>query len=122
MARLFPDPTFYPTPTMASEAPPEQLAYVALLSTSENGRTDALGVIDTNPESPAYGTLVGRVDFPNSGNELHHFGWNACSSHLCGYTPNPHMSVASSWYRVRTARAFTSSIPGPTRATRASSR
>ena len=91
MARLLPDPTFYPSPQLAIEAPTETLAYVALLSTGENGTKDALGVIDTDPESAEYGTVVGRVDFPTAGNELHHFGWNACSSHLCAYAPNPHM-------------------------------
>jgi methanethiol oxidase len=90
MARMLPDPTFYPSPTMAGEATPEGLAYVALLATGENGKTDAIGVVDTDPQSPEYGRLVGKVDFPNGGNELHHFGWNACSSHLCGYAPNPH--------------------------------
>jgi selenium-binding protein 1 len=91
MARLLPDPTFYPSPRLAIEAPTETLAYVALLSTGENGTKDALGVIDTDPESAEYGTLVGKVNFPTAGNELHHFGWNACSSHLCAYAPNPHM-------------------------------
>jgi methanethiol oxidase len=91
MARLLPDPTFYPSPSMAGEAEPEGLAYVALLATGENGKTDALGVVDTDPASAEFGRLVGKVDFPNGGNELHHFGWNACSSHLCGYAPNPHM-------------------------------
>ena len=91
MARMLPDPTFYPSPSMAGEAEPEGLAYVALLATGENGKTDALGVVDTDPASAEYGRLVGKVDFPNGGNELHHFGWNACSSHLCGYAPNPHM-------------------------------
>jgi methanethiol oxidase len=91
MTRMLPDPTFYPSPTMAGEAEPEALAYVALLATGENGKTDALGVIDTDPRSADYGRLVGKVDFPNGGNELHHFGWNACSSHLCGYAANPHM-------------------------------
>jgi selenium-binding protein 1 len=91
MARMLPDPTFYPSPTMAGEAPTEALAYVALLTPQANGKTDALGVIDTDPTSAEYGRLVGKVDFPNGGNELHHFGWNACSSHLCGYAPNPHM-------------------------------
>ena len=93
--RMFPDSTFYPSPALASEAPPEQLAYVALLAPEANGRsngkTDALGVIDTDPMSPEYGRLVGKLDFPHGGNELHHFGWNACSSHLCGYAPNPHV-------------------------------
>jgi len=91
MARMLPDPSFYPSPSMAGEADPEGLAYVALLATGENGKTDALGVVDTDPQSSDYGRLVGKVDFPSGGNELHHFGWNACSSHLCGYAPNPHM-------------------------------
>jgi selenium-binding protein 1 len=91
MARMLPDPTFYPTPAHAGAAEPEGLAYVALLTQEQNGKTDALGVVDTDPASPDFGRLVGRVDFPNGGNELHHFGWNACSSHLCGYAPNPHM-------------------------------
>ena len=91
MARMLPDPTFYPSPKMASDAPRESLAYVALLTAGENGKKDALGVVDTDPLSPEYGRVVGRLDFPNGGNELHHFGWNACSSHLCAYAPNPHM-------------------------------
>ena len=28
---------------------------------------------------------------PGAGDELHHFGWNACSSCLCPYSPHPHM-------------------------------
>ena len=91
MPRLLPDPTFYPTPTLAAEAPPEGLAYVALLASGADGRTDALGVVDTDPKSSSYGRLVGQVDFPHAGNELHHFGWNACSSHLCPWAANPHV-------------------------------
>ena len=91
MTRMLPDPTFYPSPAMAGEAPDEDLAYVALLTVGENGQKDALGVVDTSPDSPDYGRLVHKLEFPNGGNELHHFGWNACSSHLCGYAPNPHM-------------------------------
>jgi selenium-binding protein 1 len=91
MTRFLPDPTFYASPSLASQAPPEKLAYVALLAPEGNGKTDALGVVDADPESHDYGTLVGRVDFPNAGNELHHFGWNACSSHLCPYVPHAHI-------------------------------
>ena len=90
MARLLPDPTFYPSPELAGEAPAEALAYVALLATENDGQRDALGVVDTDPCSLGYGRLVGKVEFPHGGNELHLFGWNACSSHLCGYAPNPH--------------------------------
>jgi methanethiol oxidase len=91
MARLLPDPTFYPSPAMAGESPAESLAYVALLTPGVNGKKDALGVVDTDPDSPTYGSLINKLELPNGGNELHHFGWNACSSHLCAYAPNPHM-------------------------------
>src|SRR5215212_7407555 len=53
MTTLRPDPTFYPSPRTAMQAPPEKLAY--------------------------------------TGDEMHHFGWNACSSALCPYAPHPHL-------------------------------
>ncbi|MBW3575325.1 MAG: selenium-binding family protein [Actinobacteria bacterium] len=84
-----PDPSFYPSPRMAMEAEPEQLAYVATLNTS--GEPDALCVLDTDPVSSTYAQVVGRLDMPNVGDELHHFGWNACSSALCPYAPHPHV-------------------------------
>ncbi len=84
-----PDPTFYPSPRMAMEAEPEQLAYVAALNTS--GKPDSLCVLDTDRASSTYAQVVGRLDMPNVGDELHHFGWNACSSALCPYAPHPHV-------------------------------
>ena len=39
----------------------------------------------------AYGELIGQVNMTGVGDELHHFGWNACSSCLCPYSPHPHM-------------------------------
>jgi methanethiol oxidase len=90
MALWRPDPTFYPSPKLAGQAPAEKLAFVALLSPKHNGPHDALGVVDVDPASSAYGQLVGKVDMPNAGDELHHFGWNACSSCLCPYAPHPH--------------------------------
>ena len=50
MALMRPDPTFYPSPGMAMQAPPERLAYVALLNVGKNGKRDAMGVIDLDPE------------------------------------------------------------------------
>ena len=91
MPPLRPDPTFYPSPRLAQEAPPESLAYVALLAEDGSGHTDALGVVDVDPASADYGRLVGKTSFPNGGNELHHFGWNACSSCLCPYAPHAHV-------------------------------
>src|ERR671933_806486 len=86
-----PDPTFYPSPRTAMHAPPEKLAYVVLLNPDGNGRPDALAVLDVDPGSETYNQVVGRVDMPNVGDELHHFGWNACSAALCPYAPHPHI-------------------------------
>jgi methanethiol oxidase len=89
MARWTPDPTFYTSPQHAMEAAAERLAYVALIN-PDGTRPDAMGVVDVHPESPDYGRMVSRVDMPNIGDELHHFGWNACSSCLCPHAPHPH--------------------------------
>ncbi|HEV3330659.1 MAG TPA: selenium-binding protein SBP56-related protein [Bryobacteraceae bacterium] len=91
MSMWRPDPTFYPSPKMAMQAPPEKLAFVALLNAKDNGRHDALGVVDVDPESSGYGNIVGQVDMPNAGDELHHFGWNACSACLCPHAAHPHV-------------------------------
>jgi methanethiol oxidase len=76
------DPTFYRTPGEAIAAPPERLAYVAAYDPAGQAR-DAMAVLDCDPSSPDYGTVVGWAELPTAGNELHHFGWNACSSALC---------------------------------------
>ena len=88
---LTPDPTFYPSPRLAMQAPIERLAYVALLNPAQDGRPDGMAVVDVDPASNSYGRVVGRIDMPNAGDELHHFGWNACSSALCPYAPHPHI-------------------------------
>ena len=91
MGRWRPDPTFYASPTLAADAPAEQLAYVAMIAAGGNGKRDAIGVVDVDPGSRSYGRLVGQTDLPTGDNELHHFGWNACSSHLCPYAPHAHV-------------------------------
>jgi len=37
------------------EAPPEELAYVAMLNTNGSGRPDAIGVVDVDPPRPPTG-------------------------------------------------------------------
>ncbi|HWD43204.1 MAG TPA: selenium-binding protein SBP56-related protein [Actinomycetota bacterium] len=76
------DPTFYRTPGEAIAAPPERLAYVAAYDPAGRAK-DAMTVLDCDPASPDYGKVVGWSELPTAGNELHHFGWNACSSALC---------------------------------------
>nr|WP_156303780.1 selenium-binding protein SBP56-related protein [Sulfuracidifex tepidarius] len=78
------DPTFYPSPKSAMRGKPEDLAYVACLYEGTGiERPDHIAVVDVNPSSPSYSKVVGRVELPYIGDELHHFGWNACSSALC---------------------------------------
>jgi len=76
------DPTFYRTPAEAIAAAPESLAYVAAYDPRGVAR-DAIAMLDCDAASAAYGDVVGWAELPTSGNELHHFGWNACSSALC---------------------------------------
>ncbi len=89
MATLRPDPTFYPSPRMAMKAPPETLAYVVAFD-PDGKIPDQMTVVDVDPTSKSYARIVGRTDMPNAGDELHHFGWNACSSCLCPNAPHPH--------------------------------
>lgn len=85
-----PDPSFYPSPALAMQAAPETFAYVAMLDPTR-ARPDALIVVDVDPGSATYGRQISQVDMPNAGDELHHFGWNACSSCLCPYAPHAHV-------------------------------
>jgi selenium-binding protein 1 len=89
MSTLLPDTSFYPSAAMATKAPPEAIAYVAMLN--PNGGPDTLTVVDVSASSKSYGQPITQVDMPHAGDELHHFGWNACSSCLCPWAPHPHM-------------------------------
>ena len=90
MATWTPDPTFYPSPRLAADAPPEKLAYVASFDPARQ-RNDEMAVVDLDNRSPSYGQIVRRVEMSGPGDELHHFGWNACSSCLCPNIPHPHV-------------------------------
>src|SRR5262249_47591859 len=63
----------------AATAPAEELAYVVAFDRAGTA-PDALTVVDVNEASPDFGRVVGWADLPGRGDELHHFGWNACSS------------------------------------------
>jgi selenium-binding protein 1 len=87
-----PDPSFYPSPRMAMSAPAEKLGYVATLN-YRRGRQgpDELAVVDLDSSSSSFGTVLSTLPMPVAGDELHHFGWNACSSALCPFSPHPHL-------------------------------
>lgn len=71
----------YATPKDMMEAESEKVGYtVALYVGTGVQEPDYLATIDLDPESPTYSQVVHRLPMPNIGDELHHFGWNACSS------------------------------------------
>jgi hypothetical protein len=71
------DPTFYRSAAEAAAAAPEELAYVVAFDRDAT-RPDGLSVVDVDASSGTYGRVVGWAEVPNLGDELHHFGWNAC--------------------------------------------
>jgi selenium-binding protein 1 len=89
MPRWTPDPSFYPSPRLAAKAEPEALAYVVAFD-PQRKVPDELAVVDVDAASSSYGKIVGRTPMPYAGDELHHFGWNACSSCLCPNAPHAH--------------------------------
>ncbi|ELY50762.1 selenium-binding protein SBP56-related protein [Natronorubrum bangense] len=72
----------YASPQAAIEAGGrEELAYVMSLYTGTDiDEPDFVAVVDLDPDSETYCEIIDRVEMPNRGDELHHFGWNACSS------------------------------------------
>lgn len=72
----------YSTPQAAiEESEPETVAYVmGLYVGTDVDAPDFMAVVDVDPDSDTYSRIVDRVEMPNKGDELHHFGWNACSS------------------------------------------
>jgi selenium-binding protein 1 len=71
----------YASPKDALAAPPEQFVYVVALHTGTGvGEPDLLAVVDVNPDSEEYGRIVHRTPMPGKDDELHHYGWQVCSS------------------------------------------
>ena len=71
----------YASPAEAMKAEPESLAFVpAIYAGTGIDKPDYLATIDVDPKSATFGRVIHRLPMPNVGDELHHFGWNACSS------------------------------------------
>src|SRR5262245_17374960 len=71
----------YASPVEAMKAPREKLAYVpALHAGMDVDKPDYMAVVDVDPDSKTYAKVLHRAAMPSVGDELHHFGWNACSS------------------------------------------
>lgn len=71
----------YASVEAAMQAEREKLLYtIALYTGSGIEAADYLATIDVDPNSSTYSEVVHRLSMPYSGDELHHFGWNTCSS------------------------------------------
>ncbi len=71
----------YASPEEAIKSEREQLLYtVCIYNGTEIKAPDYLATIDVDPQSDTYSQIIHRLEMPNVGDELHHFGWNACSS------------------------------------------
>jgi selenium-binding protein 1 len=80
--------SFHATPQEAAQAPPEELLYVACLHEGTGiEEPDFLATLDAES-----GAVVHRTPMPNVGDELHHFGWNRCSS-ACHGPDRSHLIV-----------------------------
>lgn len=62
--------------------PRENLMYIPCIcaNTPSKEKADYVATIDMDPMSPTYSQVVHRLRMPYVGDELHHSGWNACSS------------------------------------------
>ncbi len=78
----------YASPAEAMQAPPEELLYLACLHRGTGvEEPDFLAVLDAES-----GRIVHETPMPTAGDELHHFGWNRCSS-ACHGPDRSHLIV-----------------------------
>ena len=71
----------YASPSEAIKAPKERLLYtIAIYTGTGIQKPDYLATIDVDPNSKNYSKVIHRLEMPGIGDELHHMGWNACSS------------------------------------------
>lgn len=71
----------FATPLDAMAGPREEILYVTAVYTGTGrGKPDYLATVDVDPKSPTYSRVVHRLPVKYLDDELHHTGWNACSS------------------------------------------
>ncbi len=80
--------SFYASPQEALQAPTEEFLYLACLHEGTDvDAPDFIAVVDAEN-----GEIVHETPMPNVGDELHHFGWNRCSS-ACHGPDRSHLIV-----------------------------
>jgi methanethiol oxidase len=80
--------SFHTSPQEAMEAPTEEFLYLACLHEGTGiEKPDFLAVVDAEE-----GRVIHEMPMPNVGDELHHYGWNRCSS-ACHGPDRSHLIV-----------------------------
>ncbi|RCN48800.1 hypothetical protein ANCCAN_05083 [Ancylostoma caninum] len=69
----------FASPKEAMKGPREKVLFVTCAHTSPTGN-DMLAAIDVDPDSKTFCQILSKVVLPHRGDEIHHSGWNACSS------------------------------------------
>uniref|UniRef100_W6NB72 Methanethiol oxidase n=1 Tax=Haemonchus contortus TaxID=6289 RepID=W6NB72_HAECO len=69
----------YASPQEAIKGPREKILFTTCANTDDT-KEDMLAAVDVDPNSETFCKVVSRVVFPYKGDEVHHTGWNACSS------------------------------------------
>ncbi|KAG9345317.1 hypothetical protein JZ751_009863 [Albula glossodonta] len=71
----------YKSPLDAMKGPREEIVYLpCIYRNTDTQKPDYLATVDVDPKSPTYCKVIHRLPMPNMKDELHHSGWNACSS------------------------------------------
>ncbi|XP_031845873.1 methanethiol oxidase [Nomia melanderi] len=65
--------------TAMAVGPREKLIYVVCVHTDPE-KSDVLCTVDVDPTSATYCKIIHKLRMPYVGDELHHSGWNVCSS------------------------------------------
>ena len=85
---MTPRSSLHSSPQEAMQAPPEEFLYVACLHGGTGvDAPDFIAVVDADD-----GRIVHETPMPNVGDELHHYGWNRCSS-ACHGPDRSHLIV-----------------------------
>nr|prf selenium binding protein [Mus musculus] len=71
----------YSTPLEAMKGPREEIVYLPCIYRNTGTEApDYLATVDVDPKSPQYSQVIHRLPMPYLKDELHHSGWNTCSS------------------------------------------
>lgn len=71
----------FASPAAAMKGPREKFLFVSCTYANTGlDKPDYLAVVDADPASKSYGQVINRLSMPQVGDELHHYGWNICSS------------------------------------------